>query len=171
MSILCIHNKSSIVRNGFHACFATTATAAAAATDNEPATGSTELDKGGDLSYRALCAERPGGRRRRWRPALASTSTWRLGWQGRSEVYQPQRWALKQPPQPQKKYTILSTSQPPSPLLSVTKVIFEFSYFLNVFFYLPLQAASLFLSVSVSLFGSECISWLCASMRSKPVGF
>lgn len=150
--------------------FVSTTATAAATTDNESATGSAELDKGGDFGHRALRAERPRGRWKWWRPTLASISTWRLGRQGWSEVYQPQRWALKHP-QPQKNiYTILSTSQPPSPLLSVTKVIFEFSFFLNVFFYLPLQAASLFLSVSVSLFVSVCINWLCASMRSKQVG-
>jgi len=60
---------------GIHTCFATTATAAAAATDNESAAGGTELDKGSDLGHRALRAEWPGGRRRRWRPTLASTST------------------------------------------------------------------------------------------------
>lgn len=75
-NVNCIYNKSWIVRNGFHACFATTATAAAA-TDNESAVGGAELDKGGDLGHRALRAERPGGRQRRWRwrPTLASTST------------------------------------------------------------------------------------------------
>jgi len=69
----------------------------------------------------------------------------------------------------QKKYHPINTTT------TITFVLrhegnFEFSYFLNVFFCLPLQAASLFLSVSVSLFVSVCINWLFASLKSKQVG-
>lgn len=65
--------------------------AATTATDESAAWGE-ELDKGGDLGHCALRAKRPGGRR--WWKALASASTRRLGRQGRSEIHEPQRWAL-----------------------------------------------------------------------------
>jgi len=52
---------------------ATAAAATTAAADNEPAAGGAKLDKGGDVSYRALRSERSGGRRR-WQ-ALTSIST------------------------------------------------------------------------------------------------
>lgn len=105
--------------------FSPAATTAAATADNESAARGKELYKGGNLGHCALRAKRSGGW---WRwQAVASTSTWRLGRQGRSKVDQPQRWALNNPCQKKNHPTTTTTTTTPSLLLlSTTKVILSF---------------------------------------------